>query len=251
MNFLLIVSTLFLPLFPLSMLFTSLFEKLSNTWARIGLLVVWPQIGLLCICNSDLAAPDCAVYLGLGTSLLYGFRALVLRDLSHWVSFIAVSSWALLWGASCVSDDYATLALAALGSSIPMGLLLVLGDRLIKQFGAAYTGLYNGLGHAMPRLSGLLVFSILAVIATPVFPGFVLIMAAFLHTVEISFAATISLCLIWMSWAWAGARLIQGFVIGEGPSEKVEDIPSSVSWGYTALLSSLVIFGILMIGQLS
>lgn len=246
-----LIAALFLPLFPLSMIFNILFDKLRGPIPRLILLVAWPQIGLWLMKDSLDDIPDWVVFLALFTSLLYGFRALVLRELVHWVSFLATSSWPILWLSMGFTDDMTTLSLLALGSSIPLGILTLLGDHLRKEFGASYAGLYNGLGHTMPRLSGLMVITMLAVIATPVFPCFTTMMTAILETTTFSLWSSLTLCLIWLTWGWAGARLIQGFVIGKESGDESRDISSGMAWVYALLLTGLGVFGINLISRLS
>lgn len=247
----LLAAALFLPLFPLSMLFSILFDGLRHVVLRSVVLIAWPQIGVWLIHGASDPAPSWMLMMALVTSLLYGFRALVLRELVHWISFLAVSSWTLLWIVSDELHQYHSLAFLALGCSLPLVILTVLGVHLEKRFGASYAGLYNGLGHTMPRFSGVLVFTVLAVVATPVFPGFVVMMVAFLETTHVTLIGTIILCLIWMVWAWAGARLIQGFVIGKSETEEVEDLPASLVWIYVALLVGLAVYGLNMMEVLS
>ena len=66
--------------------------------------------------------------------------------------------------------------LYALGFSAPLVLLALLSAGLEKRFGAAYTDLYGGLAQSIPRFSGVLVVVILAAIATPLFPGFFILL---------------------------------------------------------------------------
>ena len=246
-----LIAALFLPLFPLSMVFNVLFDRLRGPVPRIILLGVWPQIGLWLMKGSFESVPDWVIFLALFTSFLYGFRALVLRELVHWVSFLATSTWAILWLSMGFTDDMTTLSLLALGSSIPLVILTLLGDHLKKQFGASYAGLYNGLGHTMPRLSGLMVITMLAVIATPVFPGFTTMMTAILETTTSSLWGSLMLCLIWLMWGWAGARLLQGFVIGKESRGEFKDISATAAWFYALLLTGLGVFGINLISRLS
>ena len=245
-----IAAALFLPLFPFSILFNCLFEVLRNSLLRGLILLIWPQLGVLLLQEVDSTIPSWLVSLGLATSLLYGFRALVLRELTHWISFLAVSTWSLLWLVGGFVEGV-ELHLLALGISIPLGVLTLLGSCLEKRFGASYAGLYNGLGYTMPRFSGVFVFTVLAVIATPIFPGFTAVAVCFIEITKSSLLGSITLCLIWLTWCWSGARLIQGFVIGREGQKGIEDISSGLTWAYVVVLVSLVAFGIYTLGILS
>ena len=246
-----LAAALFLPLFPLSMLFNILFEGLGKPVPRILVLIAWPQIGIWLLQGASSSPPAWVGHMALATSLIYGFRALVLRELTHWISFLAISTWALLWLVAGFIESSETLQFLALGLSLPLAILTLLGSQLEKQFGASYAGLYNGLGHTMPRFSGVFVFTILAIIATPVFPGFTAMTAAFIETTSNGLAGSIMICLIWLTWGWGGSRLIQGFIIGKDDHGEVQDISSGLTWLYVLLLTSLAAFGIYTLGQLS
>lgn len=251
MDLRILAAALFLPLFPFSMLFNVLFEGVRKPFLRVALLIAWPEIGLWLLLGAEDRPPGWVIQLALATSLLYGFRALVLRELVHWISFLAISSWAVLWLAAGFTSDLDILRILALGFSLPLAILTLLADHLKKLFGASYAGLYNGLGHTMPRFSGILVFTILAVVATPVFPGFSAMTKAFLESTKGGLSGGVMLCLIWLTWGWAGARLIQGFVIGkENPGES-QDLSLGLTWLYALLLTGLAVFGIYTLGQLS
>lgn len=84
----------------------------------------------------------------------------------------AVSSWSLLWIPWYQGVPVPMLHFYAFGFSMPLVLLAMLIAGLERRFGAAYAGLYGGLGCILPRLSGVLVFVVLAITATPVFPAF-------------------------------------------------------------------------------
>ncbi len=248
---LLIIAGLFLPLFPLSMVFNEVFDRVRATKLRILLLFIWPQIGIGIAHSTGVDIPAWLVIWALLTALLYGFRALVLREVSLWVSFLATSAWAVLWVVMDGDITGTQLAFYALGFSAPLALLVLIGGELEKRFGAAYTGLYNGIAETLPRLSGVLVFVVLAVIATPVFPGFSAMISAVVNASYQSFFAALMLSLVWLVWGWAGARLLQGLIIGEPKGEGISDLSSGSTWSYVLMVSVLIICGVYMIGGLS
>ncbi len=251
---LLLLAGLFLPLFPLSMVFNGLFGRMQNRTLRIALLLIWPQIGVALVVASGMDVPGWMLVWALLTAIFYGFRALVLREVSLWVSFIATSVWAVMW---LVMDSQGAgwyeLAKYALGFSLPLILLLLLSGELEQRFGAAYTGLYNGLAQPLPRLSWLIVMVVLAVIATPLFPAFSAVMAAMLNVAPDSFMMALMLSIAWFMWGWAGARLIQGLLIGKetGAIATQADISSGKAWIYAVVLVVMVLSGIYMIGGLA
>lgn len=247
----LLFAGLFLPLFPLSMVFNEVFDRIRDAKLRIALLVVWPQIGIVIAFSFADDIPGWLISWALLTALLYGFRALALRDLGLWISFIATSAWAVLWVVLDNGGEYSQVLFYALGFSAPLAMLVLLSGELEKRFGAAYTGLYGGLVETLPRFSGVLVIVILAVIATPLFPGFTAMLSAIIGATANSFATAVIVSVVWLLWGWAGARLIQGLVVGPPRDEAHVDLNVNTTWTYAAVLSLLVISGIFSIGGLS
>ncbi len=247
----LLLAGLFLPLFPLSMVFNDLFNRIGNGKLRIVLLMVWPQIGVAIVHAAGIDVPGWIMVWALLTALLYGFRSLVLREVSLWVSFVATSAWAVLWLVMTADVAWSELFYYALGFSVPLALLIVLSGELETRFGAAYTGLYNGIAETLPRLSGVLVIAVLAVVATPVFPGFSVMMAAILHASAQSLVTALLLLLVWLVWGWTGARLLHGLIIGDSKHTTVSDLGSGRAWSYGALLVVMAVIGMNMIGGLA
>ena len=248
---LLLFAGLFLPLFPLSMVFNEVFDRIRETKLRIALLVVWPQIGIFIAYSFAEDIPGWLIGWALLTALLYGFRALALRDLGLWISFFATSAWAVLWIVMDNGGEFSQLIFYALGFSAPLAMLVLLSGELEKRFGAAYTGLYGGLVETLPRFSGVLVMVILAIIATPLFPAFTAMLSAIIGATSSSFTAAVAVSIVWLLWGWAGARLIQGLIVGPSRGEAQADLSMNTTWTYVAILSLLVISGIFSIGGVS
>ncbi len=238
----LLLTALFLPLFPLSMVFNALFTRIQHVALRVILLATWPQIGLAILFTTDTAVPTWMLTWALITALLYAFRMLALRDVGQWTSFLATSWWAVLW-LLATDHNQDTLQLYAIGLTIPFILLTLLSANLIKQFGAAYSGLHGGLAQSMPRFSGVLVVVILASIATPLFPNFFIMLKIILNTSSAMPIAILVLLVIWLLWSWAGVRLLQGLIVGTakpGSEGEVSDIKTATSWLYALILITLV-----------
>lgn len=240
----LLLAAFFLPLFPCSAVFNALFRVVRHSMLRTVILLAWPQIGVATL--ASLAAPISSwiVLLALATSILYGFRALVLRELGMWTSYLATSSWALLWIPASHGVATPALQLYALGFSVPLVLLAWLTTALERRFGAAYAGLHGGLAQAVPRLSGVLVFVVLAVIATPVFPAFFTMLSTIVMSVPTTPAVAAGVVGSWLIWSWAGARLLQGVIVGPGREDKVCDLSRGATWMYALVLAVLVVAGL-------
>ena len=236
-----VLAGLFLPLFPLSMGFNALYGRIHNPLLRSLLLLLWPQAGLVLLSVASLEVSAWLVAWALFTSALYGFRALALRDLGLWTGFIATSAWSLLW--ILVKDGTAAqvLHLHALGFAAPLVLLALLGAGLERRFGAAYVGVHGGLAQTLPRFAGVLVVVVLAVVATPVFPGFFSMLATVLAAAP---GTAVAVGAIWLLWSWAGARLLQGLVIGPSSGDVVSDFGPASTWAYVAVLSALAFCGV-------
>jgi hypothetical protein len=245
-----LITIFFLPLFPFSILFNALFGRLPDLRLRGLLLLIWPQIGLglLLFTPANVNLPLAWVTLwAMLTAALYAFRLLALREMNRWISLLATSSWALLWIPALNGEETLTLHLSAFWFSAPLVLLALLATALQQRFGAAYTGLYTGLATYLPRFSGILVFTVLAVTATPLFPAFFVMLGILLQSEPM---IALGLVIVWLLWSWAGARLLQSLLVGQpnNPSDEITDFSAPLTWRYTVLLTGLAISGMYLTG---
>jgi len=240
----------FLPLFPLSMAFNGLFNRVRNAPLRATLLLAWPQVGLGLGLAAGVPVPHWYVSLALFTSALYAFRALGVREVGQWVGYLATSAWALLWVALFNGTDLQMVRLYAFGFSLPLAMLAVLGSVLQQRFGAAYTGLYGGLAQMLPRLAGVLVGVVLAIIAAPLFPAFFAMLATVVAATPRMPLAAVAVGGIWLLWSWAGVRLLQGLIVGPADDSRVVDISLTSTLAYTAVLVLLFFSGLYVGGGL-
>jgi len=250
----LLLAAVFLPLFPLSAVFNAVFERAGHSALRAGLLLIWPQIGLI-LARAAGPPPDWLLVLALATALLYAFRAIALRELGQWTGFLATSLWALLWLTGPGDTLAGTAHLHALGMSAPLALLALLTGWLEARLGAAYTGLNAGLAQTLPRFAGVLVVALLASAALPLFPAFFTMLALLLTSVPGMPAISLVLLITWLLWTWAGARMIQGLVVGPADPDTVEfrvaDLGQGAAWAYAAVLAALAVGGLLLTGDLA
>jgi hypothetical protein len=236
----------FLPLFPFSMAFNAVLERVENPLMRSVLLLAWPQIGLLALSTHAAAIPPWLLGWALLTSLLYALRLLAMREVGRWTGFLATSAWALLWLPAYAGVQTSQLWSFAAGFSVPLIFMTWLAQSLVDHFGAAYTGLYGGLARRMPRLAGVLVVSVLAATATPLFPAFF----AMLHTLIVSQPVpAVALTAVWLIWSWAAARLLQGLIVGTAEPSPELDLGTRTAWGYASGLAGLVLMGLILIGS--
>ena len=249
----LLVAAVFLPVFPFSMLFNRLFARLGNTWLRITLLLLWPQLGVLALLASGEKPDAWLVWWAVATSGLYALRTVALRDLRLWTGYMATSAWSLLWPAAAFAPQAAnadTLAFQAAGLSAPFVMLTWISGRLDAELGAAYAGVCGGLAGTVPRLSGLLTLAILAAVATPLVPGFFILLATTLHVLPALPWAALLILTVWLLWAWSGARMLRGFIVGPARGAPVRDLGNAA----TALLGLtfvvLMLAGIQISGDL-
>jgi len=243
-----LIAGFFLPLFPFSMVFNALFARVRNITLRSVLILVWPQLGLTLIYAIEASIPSWFMGWAVLTALLYGWRALALRELGQWTSFLASSAWALLWIPAAEAAELTQLQFYALGFSIPLVLLILLGAGLVTRFGAAYAGLHGGLAQTLPRFSGVLVVVVLAVIATPLFPAFFTMLVTIIKTVPSAPLVAMAVALVWLLWSWSGARLLQGFIVGPALENEVADLSSAATWTYVLVLAALILGSIYLTG---
>jgi len=240
----------FIPLFPLSMLFNSLFARVGNTWLRIALLITWPSAGLVLLSATGSTPPAWLVYWAIATALLYAFRALALRDLTLWLGHIATSAWALMWLPVALGEADPTLLLHLTAFSAPLAMLAWLAGRLEKTFGAAYAGSPGGLATSVPRLSGLLVLVVLAAIGTPVFPGFFSLLGMTNELLPAMPVSAVGMLLVWLLWAWAGMRILQGLIVGQPAEHGQTDIGQTHTGVLAVVVALFTVGGIWLSGSL-
>ena len=243
-----LIAGIFLPLFPLSMVFNAVLDKIKYSWIRVLLILVWPLIGLIIILTGNPELPEWLLPLSLTTSFLYALRMLTLREVNQWTGFLATSLWSLLWLSVLHGTSADLLYGFAISMSIPLALLILLSVGLEKRFGAAYTGLYGGLARTIPRYAGILVTVVVAAIATPLFPTFFIMLDLVVETVPNKPFATLVLLLVWLLWSWAGARLIQGLIVGRGSKIKIADMDINTISFYSVVLIALLGAGIYLSG---
>jgi NADH:ubiquinone oxidoreductase subunit 4 (subunit M) len=249
-----LAAAVFLPLFPLSMVFNRLFTRARDVRLRMGLLLLWPQLGVLALLGAGEPPPGWMVWWAVATAVFYALRTAALRDLGLWTGYIATSAWALLWltaaGIASPSGGSALLILETAGVSGPFVLLAWLIGYLESELGAAYAGVGGGLAQTMPRLAGVLVLSILAAVATPLVPGFFVLLATTVHALPVMPGAAVLLLAVWLLWAWSGIGIVRGFIVGPASAEPGRDL-GTIATGLLGLgLLVLVLAGISISGEL-
>jgi len=240
-----VIAALFLPLFPLSMGFVLLLNKIPSSTARALLLLVWPQASLLILHGADFSVPGWLQAWAVSTALLYAFRALVLRDVGLWIAFMAVSCWSLGWLMFSPHNSL-SVSLYLLGFSLPLALMAVLHGELLGRFESAYAGLITGLAATLPKLAGLLGVTVLAITATPVFPGFFSLLDLLLLQIEQSVWRAMLVTVVWFLWAWSGMRLLMGLLTGEGSDRIRHDLSYFNAAVYLLVLLALAVFGLFL-----
>ena len=241
-----IIAGLFLPLFPMSMVFNVVFQRTKATWLRIILLVIWPLPGLWVVKHYSVELPDWILFWALFSAVLYGFRSAVIKELSVWTGFIATSSWSLIWVAIFIGAKDDDLLMHVMAFSVPLILLALLAARLERQYESAYAGVVKGLAQEQPKMTGLLVVVMLAVIGTPLFPSFFSLLSHISNTIIILPAVAFGLLLVWLLWSWSGIRLLQELLVGTPTIEQHEDMGQGMTIFYCSLLVMLVVAGVFM-----
>jgi len=114
---------------------------------------------------------------------------------------------------------------------------------LERRLGAAYLGLYGGLAEARPRYSSILVLVVLAIVATPLFPMFFAMLSMIIKAIPATPLVAVVIGVIWLLWSWAGARLLQGLIVGP-VSVTAADLSHASLWIYVITLGGLLLSGV-------
>ena len=155
------------------------------------------------------------------------------------------SAWALLWLPISAGVQASQLWPYAAAFSVPLAILTLLASNLEQRFGAAYTGLYGGLALSTPRLAGVLVISVMAATATPLFPSFFTMLGTLIVSQPVP---AMVLAVVWLIWSWAAARLLQGLIVGAADPSPHHDLDIGRTWGYTIALAGLMLAGLILAG---
>lgn len=245
-----IIAALFLPLFPLGMVFNGLFQQVKFIWIRVVILLAWPLLGIWILQTTSPVIPDWVAYWALFSALLYGFRAVVVKEFGMWVGFLATSSWAMTWIALEFGVVLDELILHALAFSLPLSLLAILVAELEKRYESAYAGIINGLAEAQPRLCGLLVIAVLAAIGSPLFPAFFSMLDTISHTVVVLPVISLGLVTTWLLWSWSGITLLQTLMVGSASQIAHADLGQGSTVIYGSSLVAMMIGGLFLAGLL-
>lgn len=239
-GFLLVLAGVFLPLFPFSMIFSAVFAKLTHPVARVLLLLLWPQTGVLLLAHTGLPLnTEFFVGWAVATFLLYALRLLSVRDLFQWSSMLMISATSLTWLLASTTTDRLLLQQFVFWLTVAPVFLVVLATAFQARFGAAYAGLHTGLARRLPKLSALLVFSVFAGMALPIFPAFFSLLGLMVQS-PVHWGVVVLLG--WLLWTWAGTRLLNGFVFGPPTPITAEDLCRG-----KALLIGLSLIAIVML----
>ena len=221
-----LIAASLLPIFPFSLIFNRVISWAPAYWVQAAAVVALPQVGIrlaTSLPGSQLSLLHSRAWLALVmlTAVFYGFRALSVRDVTIWARLMATSGLTLAWVLRAPLTATRGMSAAALAWSVPTALVMILAGLLARRAGGAYLGLQGGLATVLPRLSGLLTLSALAVVATPVFPSFF----ALIHVFSaVSLPWIWPLLLVLLIWGWSVGNFLQELLFGGYHGETMRDL---------------------------
>lgn len=242
MNAMLILAACLLPLFPFSLIFNAVYARVAHPLARAALVLAWPQAGLWALAASGATVPGWVQPWALATALLYGVRALTLRDAGLWLAYLSIALGALLWLAPAPALAWAFAA--------PLALLALAIGAIATRYGAAFAGYPDALAARSPRLAGVFALAVLAASGMPPFSGFFV----WLHwALDTRPAAAAVLLVVWLLWSWAAVRLLQGLLVGRMAPDAAapRDLGRGAVWGYALAFAALLAGGVWLAGGLT
>ncbi|MEZ5543540.1 MAG: hypothetical protein R3F42_16115 [Pseudomonadota bacterium] len=244
----LLCAALFLPLFPLGMVFNAIFQRSRNAWLRTLLLVAWPLAGLGVLHLAAVTVPAWFALWALLSAALYGVRAVVVREVGIWTGFLATSAWAMVWIALATGLAPGALVLHVLAFSLPLVLLAFMTAEIERRYESAYAGVVAGIAQAQPRLAGVFVVTLLAAIGSPLFPAFFALLDSIVQAAAVAPAIASGVAVVWLMWSWSGIQLLQQLLVGPAAATRCDDIARGMTATYSALLLALLLGGIYISG---
>lgn len=206
----LVIATMLLALFPFSMVFLALYDRLSGS-VRSVLLLLWPLPGALALAASETEAPVWLVAWAMLSAVLHAWRGLGACDAREWLGLTAASAWPLLFAGGALDSR---AAVVAIGFGLPLLAANIVLDAVERRYGAAHAALDLRLASEAPRLAGLFVVTVLAAAALPVSPSFFAMFSLFGGREGDPVLTPLALLGVWFLWSWSGARLIHVIVPG-------------------------------------
>ena len=239
-----IVATLFLPLFPMSMVFNAVFQRAGSGWLRATVLLLWPLPGIWLLNEIAPQLPNWLIIWASFTAVLYGFRTVVIKDINIWTGFLATSAWSLVWLSLLAGVSVEKALIYVMAFSLPLVLLLLLVAEVERRYESAYAGVVSGLALAQPKLAGSIVLAMLAVIGSPLFPSFFAMLSNVTHTIIFHPAIAFVFVFVWLIWSWSSMRLSQELLVGKAQLNRNDDIGTLLTVVYAGLLLSLIVAGV-------
>jgi NADH:ubiquinone oxidoreductase subunit 4 (subunit M) len=243
-------AALFIPLFPLSMLFNAVYQRINMPVVRFILVIVWPLPGAWLLLNHNFALAEWVIYWALATALLYAFRAVIVKEVGMWIGFLATSAWSLCWITYIESNGEAELGFHILSFAMPLALMSLLVGEIVHRYESAYAGIVSGVAQAQPRLSGALIIVMMAAIASPLFPAFFSMLAIVSSLATGYPLVAAGMLLLWLIWSWSGVRLLQELLVGPALPIKYRDISRARAIAYSILIVLLLLSGLVLSGVL-
>lgn len=243
-------AVILLPIFPFSLIFNRLITWSPGGWGRAVALIALPQAGIGLIGTVPrprlpLLHSRAWILLAVLTAIFYAFRAVSVREVTVWSRFMATSGLTLGWVLLATRGTTHGMPVQALAWSVPAALLMILAGLLTSRTGGAYLGLQGGLAMVLPRLSGLLTLSALALVATPVFPSFFALLQVF-ALVRLSWLWL--LLVVLLIWGWSLGSFLQKLLFGGYHGESMPDLGVLSVWTGVVILFLFALFGVMWSG---
>ncbi len=173
------------------------------------------------------------------SALLYGFRAVVVSesrsvDRFHGhLGLVADLDCTGSWG------EAESTGVACAGIQSATGPAACLVAELEQRYESAFAGIVSGVAQAQPRLSGVLVITMLAVIGSPLFPGFFSMLSNVTRAVGVVPCAAVGVAAVWLLWSWSGARLLQDILVGPAYISSGDDLSRGITTIYIAVTGGI------------
>ncbi len=241
---LIMASALFLPLFPLHLLYITALTRTPRT-LTIALAILLPVAGLFMVPEIPLALRPAVGTLAAIGALWGAVKALAQIDVARLLAFGGFSLYSVLWWHLSQVGKVDSLALSyAAGVTLAIGGLTLAWSMIRARFGDLDLHHIGGLFSPMPRFALCTALLVMAAAGLPPFGLFFSYLKILLNPSTTMSLGLVAIIATWFAASWYLFKLMQRLLFGpHRPDLRYEDLRPAEVTSFVVVLALLVVLG--------